>query len=210
MEQRKHYEGRQKQHRAYGEYYTDGSTARKVVPVQQEHTKHKKAAGQNTALKASAVPKTPKHKSAHPNQDPKKAHLERQRMAQLEKQRQVNQEVAMRNRERALKIDWKYTIFLCGAVLAVLLSCVLYLSLQTELTQKNSDISSLRSELNTLTDANSATQERINDAIDLEYVKEYATKNLGMGYPTKDQIIKYKSSSDDYVKQYQDIPQSNN
>ena len=58
-------------------------------------------------------------------------------------------------------------------------------------------------------DANSATQERINDAIDLEYVKDYATNKLGMVYPSEDQIIKYKSGSDDYVKQYQDIPQSN-
>ena len=209
MEQRKHYEGRQKQHMAYGNYYTDGTAARKVAPMQQERTRYRNADRQNTAVRGSAVPKKPAYEPSKPQMDPKKAHLERQKMLQMEKQRQVNQKIAMRNREKALKIDWKYTIFLCGAVLAVLLSCVLYLSVQTELTQKSSDISSLRSELTTLMDANSATQERINDSIDLEYVKEYATNNLGMVYPSESQIIKYKSGSDDYVKQYQDIPQSN-
>ena len=209
MEQRKHYEGRSKQHMAYGEYYIDGSAARKVVPIQPERARHRSTDRQSVAVKNSVVPKKPMHRPSQPKVDPKKAHLEQHKQMQVEKRKQVNQKVAMRNREKALKIDWKYTMFLCGAVLAVLLSCVLYLSVQTELTQKSSDISSLRSELTTLMDANSATQERINDAIDLEYVKDYATNKLGMVYPSEDQIIKYKSGSDDYVKQYQDIPQSN-
>ena len=140
MEQRKHYEGRPKQHMAYGEYYTDGSAARKVVPMQPERTRHRSADRQSAAVKNSAVPKKPMHRPSQPKMDPKKTHLEQQKQMQVEKRKQVNQKVAMRNREKALKIDWKYTIFLCGAVLAVLLSCVLYLSVQTELTQKSSVI----------------------------------------------------------------------
>lgn len=119
-----------------------------------------------------------------------------------------NQEIAVRNRARVLKIDLKYTLFLGIAVVATLFMCIYYLSLQSQLTAKNKTISSLKSELTTLTDANQATQERLNNAIDLEKVFNMATNELGMGYPSKNQIIYYSGSSDDYVKQYKDIPQS--
>lgn len=71
----------------------------------------------------------------------------------------------MRNREKALKLDLKYTLFLGISVVFVLISCVLYLNLQNQMTQKSSQIASLTSELATLTDANSAARERINSAV---------------------------------------------
>lgn len=120
----------------------------------------------------------------------------------------MNQRIAMRNREKALKLDLKYTLFLGISVVLVLISCVLYLNLQNQMTQKSNKIASLTSELATLTDANSATKERINSAVDLEYVYKYATEKLGMAAPSQSQIIKYQSSDEDYVKQFQDIPQS--
>ena len=126
----------------------------------------------------------------------------------IDKRRQVNQRIAMRNREKALKLDLKYTLFLGISVVFVLISCVLYLNLQNQMTQKSSQIASLTNELATLTDANSAARERINSAVDLEYVYQYATEKLGMSAPDKSQIIKYQSSDEDYVKQFQDIPQS--
>lgn len=120
----------------------------------------------------------------------------------------MNQRIAMRNREKALKLDLKYTLFLGISVIFVLISCVLYLNLQNQMTQKSSKIASLTSELATLTDANSAARERISSAVDLEYVYKYATEKLGMAPPIQSQIIKYQSSDEDYVKQFQDIPQS--
>ena len=107
MEQRKHYEGRPKQHMAYGEYYTDGSAARKVVPMQPERTRHRSTDRQSAAVKNSAVPKKPMHRPSQPKMDPKKTHLEQQKQMQVEKRKQVNQKVAMRNREKALKIEEK-------------------------------------------------------------------------------------------------------
>lgn len=206
MEQRKHYTSPSRHSASYGRYYTEGSTARKVVEM-PERSYRSSSVRRRYDHDLPGRPKTsPDIYSPKRN---RQAQLERQRLAQKEKQRRVNQTIAMRNREKALKIDWKYTLFLCGAVLIVLLSCVNYLSIQTQITQKSTQLSSLKSELSTLTDLNSSTQERINDAIDLEYVKTYATEKLGMDYPTESQIVKYKSSADDYVKQYQDIPQSN-
>ena len=101
MEQRKHYEGRSKQHMAYGEYYIDGSAARKVVPIQPERARHRSTDRQSVAVKNSAVPKKPMHRPSQPKVDPKKAHLEQHKQMQIEKRKQVNQKVAMRKREKA-------------------------------------------------------------------------------------------------------------
>lgn len=191
MESNKHYRGGQRSV-SYRDYYVDGSAVRKTQP----------RPGNMTA--------TPK-RQAHPQQRPESPRKQRAAVnhnKHAEKQRRVNQRIAMRNREKAFKIDWKYTLFLCVAVGAALFSCVIYLTTQSAVTQKNQEVTALKSELSLLMDTNSATRERINDAIDLEYVREYATEVLGMVYPTESQIVTYKSSDDDYVKQYQDIPQS--
>ena len=122
--------------------------------------------------------------------------------------RAKNQEIAVRNRAKMLKIDLKYAIFLGAAMMITLLMCIYYLNLQSRLSAQNSEISSLKSQLTELTDANQATRERLNNAIDLEAVYELATSELGMDYPSEDQIIYYSGSTDDYVKQNKEIPQS--
>ena len=125
-----------------------------------------------------------------------------------EKERQRNRRIAVKNREKVLKIDLRYTLFLGLAVAATLLICIYYLSLQSQMTTQTKTISALKSELNTLVDENLATQERINNAVDLEQVYQKATSELGMDYASKSQIIYYSGTSDDYVKQYKEIPRS--
>lgn len=194
MESNKHYRGGQRKSVSYRGYYVDGSAAKKVAAQPERVT---------TTPKRQTRPqhgpaRTVKHQTSVQNRK------------HAEKQKRVNQTIAMRNREKAFKLDWKYTLFLCVAVIAVLGSCVVYLTTQSAVTQKNQEVTSLKTELSLLTDTNSATRERINDAIDLEYVREYATEVLGMVYPSESQIVYYQSTDDDYVKQYQDIPQSGN
>ncbi len=122
--------------------------------------------------------------------------------------RAKNQEIAVRNRAKILNIDLKYAAFLVAAMLITLLMCIYYLNLQSRISEQNSQISSLKSQLTELTDANQATRERLNNAIDLEAVYELAINELGMSYPSSDQIIYYSGAIDNYVKQYKEIPQS--
>lgn len=124
------------------------------------------------------------------------------------RQRRLILRIAKGNREKAERMSLGYTLFLCIALLAALASCVIYLSAQSAVTQKNEEVISLKSELNLLVETNSQTKERINDSIDLEYVRKYATDVLGMVYPAESQIVKYHSDDEDYIKQYQDIPQT--
>lgn len=173
-------------------FYVEGSSVRQTAPSPyRKQSKGTRTAGNGTSGKRRPMPTQPTGRSAA-----------------VDKRRQVNQRIAMRNREKALKLDLKYTLFLGISVVFVLISCVLYLNLQNQMTQKSSKIASLTSELATLTDANSAAKERISSAVDLEYVYQYATEKLGMASPSQSQIIKYQSSDEDYVKQFQDIPQS--
>lgn len=231
-----HYRGGQRsgtaprQSRSAMDYYIDGNTVRKTQTMPGPAQRQPRPHSTNTAASRRPAERRADHRTARStaqrqpvrpsvsqparkqtqHQPVRKTAVQttKRQSAVSEKQRRVNQRIAMRNREKALKIDWKYTLFLCTAVLIVLGSCVMYLSAQTKITQKTSNIAALRSELNTLTDANVAARERINEAVDLEYVREYATEKLDMVYPTQDQIVKYQSSTEDYVKQHQDIPQS--
>ena len=165
----------------YNMGYVDGNTVRKLAPDPYERKSRE--------------------------EERERIRQERER-ARREEKRKNNQKIAIQNREKVLKLDLKYTLFLAIAVAATLLICIYYLSLQSQLTAQTKSISSLKSELNALTDENLATQERINNAIDLEKVYEVAKGELGMDYATKGQIIYYSGTSDDYVKQYKEIPQS--
>lgn len=164
---------------AYSMGYVDGSTVRKLEPAPYER----------------------EHKT--------KEQIRREKeQRQRDEKRARNQKIAVKNRARVQKIDLRYTLFLGIAVIATLFMCIYYLSLQSQLSTQNKTISSLKSELTALTDSNLATQERLNNAIDLEAAFDMAINELGMSYPSENQIVYYSGSSDDYVKQYKDIPQS--
>ena len=147
----------------------------------------------NTVRKLEAAPRAYPARENIPNR-------------RLERQRQENRRIAQRNRERALRIDLRYLFFLGAAVVVTLLSCIWYLSLQNTVTRTSEDVSSMKSELAALMDENTATEERINSSVDLSEVYDTAIGELGMVYTKEDQIIYYKSSNSDYVKQYGDIP----
>ena len=170
----------------YNMGYVDGNTVRKLEPSPYELERERRRREQIRRQRARRA----------------------REAARREALREQNQEIAVKNRAKVLKIDLKYTLFLGIAVVATLFMCIYYLSLQSQLTSQNKTIASLKSELTALTDENLATQERLNNAIDLEAVFNTATSELGMSYPSQDQIIYYSGSGDDYVKQYREIPQS--
>ncbi|HIQ98423.1 MAG TPA: septum formation initiator family protein [Candidatus Scybalocola faecavium] len=162
----------------YNMGYVDGNTVRKLEPAPYKKSKSREQIRREREAKRRQAVRT------------------------------KNQEIAVRNRAKMLNIDLKYAAFLVAAMLITLLMCIYYLNLQSQISAQNSQISTMKSQLTELTDANQATRERLNNAIDLEAVYELATSELGMDYPSEDQIIYYSGATDDYVKQYKEIPQS--
>ena len=104
-------------------------------------------------------------------------------------------------------INFASLIVLTVAIIATVYVCVEYLMLQNQVTQMDKSIVRLEKELIVLTNENDATYESIDTALDLDYIYQVAVDELGMVYPNKNEIITYKSSSSDYVRQYEDIPE---
>jgi cell division protein FtsL len=93
------------------------------------------------------------------------------------------------------------------AIIATVYVCVDYLRLQNKVSQMDKTIVSMEGTLSTMTKENDAAYEAVNQAYDLDYVYKEAVGRLGMVYPNKNTVITYKSSEDEYVRQYEDIPQ---
>ena len=69
-------------------------------------------------------------------------------------------------------------------------------------------IESYQKEIENLKQKNDALQNAINSALDPEKIYTIATEELGMVYPGDNQVIEYKKSESEYVRQYENIPKS--
>lgn len=92
------------------------------------------------------------------------------------------------------------TMAFCGVVL------VNYVSVRSEITARNEQITSLQGTLNDMRLENDEDYSRIRNGIDLNEIKMKAIGKLGMTYATQGQIIYYSEMDDDYVRQVSDIP----
>ena len=101
-----------------------------------------------------------------------------------------------RNQERAMYMDLPYVIMLTLASICTLYLCVNYLHLQAREEKREK----MRTE-------NDALETSINTSIDLNEIYEIATKELGMVYAKKDQVLLYDKTESEYVRQYEDIPE---
>lgn len=108
--------------------------------------------------------------------------------------------------QRIKGMDSFSVIFLTAAIIVTMFVCVKYLGRQADITYMTNKIASMESEIIAMQEENHTAEEEITSAIDLEYIYKVATKKLGMVHPSEDQIITYKSTKSDSVKQYGDIP----
>ena len=120
-------------------------------------------------------------------------------------QRRTNARIA-KNTQRARAFDLKYAMALVVATVCLFGACVNMLSLQADITEQRRQIAMLESNLNELKDTNNETSKRLDSSVDLTKVDEFATAELGMVYPGNDQVVSYKASNPDYVKQFKDVP----
>ena len=81
-----------------------------------------------------------------------------------------------------------------------------YIRLQSGITTHLKTISALESQVAELKADNDAAEKRIETAVDLATIKDVAMNQLGMGYAGPDQIIHYTVDKEDYMNQFEDIP----
>ena len=113
----------------------------------------------------------------------------------------------LRERERALSINGAYAAFLAVSVVVCLALCIYYLNVQAQIKETRSNISSLSSEITTLTTENEALDYEINSYVDLDYIYDVAMNELGMVRANGDQVSVYERSDSEYVSQTDDIPE---
>lgn len=119
-----------------------------------------------------------------------------------------NQHTARRNQERALRMNRGYVAFLSLAAMVTALVSVVYIQLQSDVTSRLRNISALESQVSDMKADNDALLKRIDTSVNLEAIKEAAIHQLGMVYAGADQIIYYSVDDDDYMNQYDEIPQN--
>lgn len=149
----------------------------------------------NTVRRYEAAPKPPQR-------DPRKEEEERKAK---ERKRQAKR-AAKANQQRALRMSPGYVVFLSAAMALTVGVCAVFLRMQADARHHMSQIATLENQILELKTDNDAAQSKLERSIDLEQVKDIAINQLGMRYPTQDQIIYFRVDEDDYMNQYQDIP----
>lgn len=125
---------------------------------------------------------------------------------QRKRQRQTRAAV-MKNRERALQISPGYVVFLTAimAVMVVVFAC--YLQLHANLNKSVQNVALLETQILELKNENDAVQKKISNSVNLDTIRQKAIDELGMVYPQKEQIEFFEVDKDDYMNQYENIPE---
>ena len=144
----------------------------------------------NTVRRAQALP------------DERQEKIQRER----EERRIRNKRLAKHNRERELRMNRGYLIFSSVAVGITCVVCAAYIQLQSQMTTRMGNISTLEKEIADLKTDNDTTLKRINTSIDLNKIKEEAMGKLGMVYADEDQVVYYNIDDTDFMTQYEEIP----
>lgn len=106
-----------------------------------------------------------------------------------------------------MRLNKGYVVFMTIAAVLALVVCVNYVKLQSQITSRSKNISALQEELASMKEENTTRYNVLVDSVTLEEVEDKAKNELGMVPANDSQIVEYENSSDDYVKQYEEIPE---
>lgn len=111
--------------------------------------------------------------------------------------------------DRALAFNLKYTVFVVASVMIMVAACVVMLFMESRINDQQNNINELEAQLEALETDNAAYAISLENMYTLDEINDVAINELGMVYAKKGQIIYYDSANEDYVKQYQDVPEAN-
>lgn len=121
-----------------------------------------------------------------------------------ERRRQLKQR---RNLARAKRMSTLNFVLMLMATTMIFAMCAIYIQLQSELNSRMSHVAQLESNLIALRTDNDIMEKRIETSIDFNEIKERAIGELGMRYPTKNQVVYYHIDEVDYMEQYEEVPE---
>ena len=122
------------------------------------------------------------------------------------RRRKHRRSAARRNRQRELQMSRGYVAFLTVCVLMTAFSSVMLVQMQAQMTSRMRSVASLESQVIDLKADNDARYKNLTTSVDLNHIKEVATKKLGMSYPKEKQVVYYTVENTNFMDQYSDIP----
>ena len=117
-------------------------------------------------------------------------------------------ELPRRNRKQVRStLSIPYCIFLTVACVLTLALGSYYLQQQALSTSSQKKIASLESQLAEMKKVNADELNRIETSVNLEEIRDIAINELGMVYATEENVVLYKNTTQNYVSQYENVPQ---
>lgn len=117
-------------------------------------------------------------------------------------------EVTRRSRRQERNtLSVPYCIFITVACVLTLALGAYYLQQQALSTSSQKKIASLESELAELRKVNADDLNRIETSVNLQEIRDIAINELGMVYATEENVVLYKNTTQNYVSQYEEVPQ---
>ena len=133
---------------------------------------------------------------------------EREYEVPVRRKRPVTYRKAAIKAEKSLAFDFKYTLFLSMAMLIMAAACINMLRIQGRVDKQQKNIRNLQVEIQEIEADNAAHADSLNNMYTLDEIYDIAVNELGMVYAQKGQIVYYDSADEDYVNQYQDVPEA--
>lgn len=106
------------------------------------------------------------------------------------------------------KMNKPYVAFLAIAAVVVLFACVQYLQLQSTITARSQQITSLQRELAKEKEENTTRYNAMVSYMNLEEIRDIAMNKFGMVYAKPGQVVTYVSPDASSVTQYFGIPEN--
>lgn len=110
--------------------------------------------------------------------------------------------------DKALAFNLGYTMFVVAAVFIIVCACGYMLFMEARVSDQQTHINEMEAQLENIKSDNNAMSISLENMYTIDDIYNIASNELGMVYAKKGQIIYYESANEDYVKQYQDVPEA--
>ena len=140
-------------------------------------------------------PQYPAHDKGRPQKQPQKEF-------QKEIKNETKQKVGVIT---SLQLGLPYLVLFCSLAIMVMV-CIGFIKMKSDINVISKSLETKEQLLQELQDSNKALEASINTSIDLDEIELIATRDYGMVHANKNQIVTYKKSESEYVRQYDDIP----
>jgi cell division protein FtsL len=174
-------------------YWTDGSSARVLRPEEKRPiytTEDGNAVRRNEEPYDFPIPEQ------QPVQRPERAPEKAPREHRMPKPR-IEQ-----------NINFLSLCILVAAIGLTLYTCISYLKVQSDTVVITKNIRQLEQQLTNLQNMNEAAYNEVLSQVNLDEVYQIAVRDLGMVFPNNNTTYYYKSGYEGYVRQFDEIPES--